>query len=96
MTIIRTFTVTVTKEITVELPDMFATDFFIDEWRKGLWSIEGVEDIAEHAAVMAATGHSGLELDGLGLLAPAWSKYPRVPDVKFTVNYEDTETEPKA
>lgn len=92
-TIKRTYTVTITKEIMVELPARFADPEMIREWNEGLWPIDDVEDIAQHAAEMAAKGFGGSELDGLGLLGPAYSKYPRVPDVKFTELYEEIETE---
>lgn len=92
--IIRRYTVTITKDITVELPARFAEPSMIADWSSGLWPIDSVEDIAMHAAEMAAKGYGGYELDGLGLLAPSYSKHPREPDVKFTEHYEDAEVEP--
>lgn len=88
------YIVTITKEIEIELPAGFSDPELIREWSESLWPIEGVEDIAAHAAEMAAKGFGGYELDGLGLLGPAYSTYPRVPDVKFTEISEDCEVEP--
>lgn len=92
--IVRKYTVTITKEITVDLPATYGEADFIKEWQSSLWPIESVEDIAQHAAEMAAKGFSGYSLDGLGLLGPHYSTYPKVPDVKFTEHSEDVEVEP--
>ena len=92
--IVRKYTVTITKQITVELPARFAEAEMIAEWNRDLWPVDDVEDIAEYAAEMAAKGFGDYEVDGLGLLGPAYSTYPRVPDVKFTEHSEDVEVEP--
>lgn len=91
--LVRTYRVTITKEIRIELPARFSDPELIREWSEALWPIEDAEDIAQHAAEMAAKGFGGYELDGLGLLGPAYSKYPRVPDVKFTELSHEIEVE---
>ena len=84
--------VTIEKEITVHLPAHFAGDEYLKDFREGLWHVDGAGDVAQYAARMAAEMGSGYEHDGLGLLSYAWSTHPRAPDVKFEVDYEDTET----
>lgn len=93
----KTIRVTIEKEIEVELmPSMFgdmSEEQFIAEWRKGLWKIEGMEDVIKHAACMAASFGSGMEHDGIGLVGYYHTTYPRVPDVKFREISLDIETE---
>ena len=81
--------VTIEKEITVHLPAHFASDEYLKDFREGLWPVENVGEVAQYAARMAAEMGSGYEHDGLGLLSYSHSEYPRVPDVKFDLDYED-------
>jgi hypothetical protein len=85
--------VTIEKEITVHLPAHFASDEYLMDFREGLWFVEDVGEVAQYAARMAAEMGSGYEHDGLGLLSYSYSEYPRVPDVKFEVDYEDVTAE---
>lgn len=92
----KTVRVTIEKEIAIELmPSMFG-DFteeqFINQWRKGLWEIKGIDDVVKFAACMAAIYGEGTH-DGIGFLAYDHTTIPRVPDVKFNVINEDVETE---
>lgn len=87
-----TVRVVIEKEIEVELPANFASDEYLSDFRSALWEVEGVGEVAEYAARMAAEVGGGYEHDGLGLLSPAYSKWPREPDVKFTILHEDIET----
>lgn len=93
---IRAVRVTTIKEIQVELtPAVFgglSEEQYLQEFRKGLWHVEGMDDIYQYAARMAADG-GGRQHDGLGLVSESYSRYPRVPDVKFDVLDEDVETE---
>lgn len=81
----RTVRVTITKEIEIELtPSMFGgmtEEQYIAEFRKGLWDIDGIDDVFKYAARMAADGAIGSEQDGLGLINSPWSEYPRRGDV---------------
>lgn len=93
----RKVTVTITKEIEIELtPAVFgdlSQEQYLEEFRKGLFYVEDLDDIFKYAAEMAAHHGGGYQHDGLGLLSESYSTYPRVPDVKFKVLDEDTETE---
>ncbi|RGE46984.1 hypothetical protein DZC30_00835 [Comamonas testosteroni] len=93
----RKVRVTITKEIEIELtPAVFgdlSQEQYLEEFRKGLWQIEGIEDVFKYAAEMAAHHGGGYQHDGLGLLSEHCSTHPRVPDVKFNVLEEDTESE---
>jgi hypothetical protein len=68
MMITKKLRVTITKEIEISIPDSYASEQNIADWRSGLWDIDGVDDIFKHAAQMAATGYAGYSLDGLGRL----------------------------
>lgn len=92
-TIKRKVLVTIEKEISVELPAELGTEQAIAEWKKGLWDIDSIDDIAMYAAEMAAKYGGGMEHDGLGLLSESHSKYPRIPDVKFDIIVDECETE---
>lgn len=93
----RKVRVTITKEIEIELtPAVFgdmSQEQYLEEFRKGLWKIEGIDDVFIYAAEMAAQYGGGHQHDGLGLLSEHDSAYPRVPDTKFYVMDEDTESE---
>lgn len=93
---IRTVRVTTTKEIKVELTPAvlggMSEEAYLEEFRKGLWRVEDMDDIYKYAARMAAEG-GGYQHDGLGLVSESYSRHPRAPDVKFDVLDEDVETE---
>lgn len=93
----RTVRVTIEKEIEVELmPSMFGgmtEEEFLAEFRKGLWNVETIDDVAKYAARMAATVGSGVEHDGIGLLSYHYSSYPKEPDVKFREIIDECEEE---
>jgi hypothetical protein len=93
MSIIRTVVVTTTQTIKIEIDDKFATDEYLDDWRRGLWHIDGVDDVVKHAAEMVAAKMDGCNLDGIGLLGRSDSTYPRVPDTKFEIIDEEVESE---
>lgn len=84
MPITRTVRVTIEAEYKIELPDEMGTPEAIEGWNKALWDIDGVDDIACHAAEMVAKGFAGSNLDGLGVLDGYNVTYPQVPDTKFT------------
>ena len=94
MSIVRKFTVTIEKEIEVELPDNFAEEGYLKDFREGLWHVDSVEEVAAYAARMAAVYGAGISHDGIGLLDYDWATYPRVPDVKFRELYEEITEEP--
>ena len=81
----RKVRVVIEKEIEVELtPEMFrgmTVEEYLDEFRKSLWDVKDADDVAKYAARMAATGYTGMEVDGLGFLAGSHSGYLRKPDV---------------
>ncbi len=81
----RKVRVVIEKEIEVELtPGGFGgmtMEEYLDEFRKSLWNVKDADDVAKYAAQMAATGCTGMEVDGLGFLAGSHSGYLRKPDV---------------
>ncbi len=93
----RKVRVTITKEIEVELtPAVFgglSQKQYLEEFSKGLWPVDGIDDVFLYAAEMAATCGSGYSHDGIGLLSNSYSTHPRVPDAKFVEISEDLETE---
>ena len=84
-TIKRTVRVTIEKEIEVELPPAvfggMSQDEYLAEFRKGLWYVDGIDDVVEYAARCAAYGLIGVQVDGLGLVNDRDSTYPRKGDV---------------
>lgn len=96
-TIKRTVRVTIEKEVEIEmLPGVFSNmtqEQYLEEFRKGLWHVDGIDDVVMYAARMAADMGGGYEHDGLGLLGECSSTYPRVPDVKFRIVSEDFDAE---
>lgn len=95
-TIKRIVKVTIEKEIEIEImPSMLGDmteESYLEEFRKGLWYVESMDDVIKFAARMAAYNGSG-ECDGIGLLGPYYSTYPRVPDVKFREISDECEEE---
>lgn len=71
--ITRTVKVTIEKEIKVSFSADLGTPESIAEWCKGLWEIEGVDDIAKYAAEQAAQGADGCNLDGIGRLGTEYT-----------------------
>lgn len=89
-----TVDVTTTKTIKVQLPADLAKPESIEEWRRGLWPIDGVSDIAKYAAAEAASGGAGLNLDGIGyLVQPHDAKADSDAATVFEVLHEDCECE---
>jgi len=84
--------VTVEKEVIVELPDWMATPQFIADWNTGLWKIDGVDDIIEHAAEMAAQ-HGDGAFDGLGNLSERSEYRDKEGDVFYRITSHDVESE---
>lgn len=93
----RKLRVTIVKELEIEFTpavfDGLSQEEYLKEFRQGLWHVDGIDDVFEYAARMAATCGGGYTHDGLGLLDASHSTYPRVPDVKFVELDEDIETE---
>ena len=90
----RTVRVTITKVVEVEFPAEWGSAENIADWRRGLWHIDGVDDIAKFAARMAATGSEGYQTDGIGLLGQRGRLYgAKTPDVIFNETHEDYEEE---
>lgn len=95
--ITRTVRVTVTKDVTVTInPSMFfgmSVEEYLAEFRKGLWGVESIDDVATYAAKMGAdSGHRRQE-DGLGWIGATSFYRPEPLDVAVDVLYEDVETE---
>jgi hypothetical protein len=67
-TIKRTVRVTITKVVEVELPAAWGSAENIADWSRGLWHINGIDDIAKFAARMAAVDCEGTDIEGIGLL----------------------------
>lgn len=90
----RTVRVTITKVLEVEFPAEWGSAENIADWRRGLWHIDGVDDIAKYAAKMAATGSEGVSEDGLGLVGQRGNTYGgRAPELIFNETYDDYEAE---
>ena len=89
----RKIRVTITKEIEVTLSNDVESPELQEAWKKDLWHIDGVDDIAKYAAEMAAIHGSGYEHDGIGLLGYSHIQFPRKPDAFFELLHEDTEVD---
>lgn len=89
-----TVEVTITKTVKVQLPADLAKPESIEEWRRGLWDIDGVQDIAKYAAEHAASGRAGFNLDGIGyLVGPHDSKKDSDTATVYEILDEDCECE---
>ena len=66
MSITRTFEVTITKRVRINIPDAYDTPEMITDWRSGLWDIDGVDDMAEYAARLVADGAADYNNEGVG------------------------------
>lgn len=91
--IVKTVRVTIEKEIKITVtPKMFGPltqEQYLAEFCKGLWEVEGMDDVIEYAARMAAEYGGGYSHDGLGKLNTEYFD----PDVIFDVISDDVETE---
>jgi len=85
--------VTIEKEIEIEITEKLfgglTEQEYLEEFRKGLWHVDSMIDVAKYAAIEAATGGRGLQLDGLGVLDHSDAD----PDVIFDIKDESIETE---
>jgi hypothetical protein len=95
----RKVRVVIEKEVEIEITAEYferlgmTLEEYLTAFRKGLWEVEGIDEVVKYAANVAATNGAGCEWDGLGLVNHANSTYPRIPDVKFSILSEDVETE---
>jgi hypothetical protein len=93
----RKLTVTITKEIEIELlPTVFCNMTeaeYLAHFSRYFWQVESLDDVYKYAAEMAAKYGSGLTHDGLGLVSSHYSTFPRVPDVKFWEISDECEVE---
>jgi hypothetical protein len=93
----KTVIVTTTKKIEIELTAAvfsgLTLDEYLAEFRKGLWPVEGIDDVIKYAAECAASGGSGYQEDGLGLVSPSHWKGDREGAVKFNVLEDECEVE---
>jgi hypothetical protein len=55
-------------DITFDLGELTEEEV-LNTWSSGLWEVDSMEDIFEHAAEMIAAGMDGCNLDGLGVLS---------------------------
>lgn len=80
-----------TEIVQVSIPDSFMSEGLIEEWRKGLWHIDCVKDIAEYAARMAQYGDNASH-DGLGRInTTSWENNSQEGQVKAVIISEDVE-----
>lgn len=93
----RTVRVTIEKEIEIELtPALFGSmsvEEYLEEFRKGLFEVEGLDNVFKYAAEMAAHYGAGSSHDGLGRIAEAGFADAGKAGVIFTKSYEDTQSE---
>lgn len=80
--------VTIEKEIKVYLPKSFTEEKYLNEFKRFLWDIDGVDDVAKYAARMVAYFCTGMEHDGIGLLQTKGGNYPR-PAGPYDVEIEE-------
>lgn len=79
-------------EVEVQIPDKYAEPSFCQEWSEQLWPIEGVDEIAEYAASLAAKGLHGYSHDGIGHLYSGDERLIPGDGVIAKIEYEDVET----
>lgn len=93
----RTVRVTIEKEIEIELtPAVFgplSVEEYLEEFRKSLFEVEGLDDVFKYAAEMAAHYGAGYSHDGLGLMGEAGMPSAQKAKVIFNVVLDDTDTE---
>lgn len=92
----RRVRVTAEYEVDITFPAEFFSHYeqdhveqYLADFRKGLWDVESIDDVAMYAARMAALNGGG-KYDGLGKLAPDCSHDA---DVKFKIIDEDVDSE---
>ena len=93
----RRVRVTAEYEVDITFPAEFfsryeqdhAVELYLADFRKGLWDVESIDDVALYAARMAALNGGG-QYDGLGRLAP---DYSHDADVKFVIVDEEFDSE---
>lgn len=95
----RRVKVTAEYEVDITFPAEFfdhyddpanAIERYLANFRKGLWDVESIDDVAMYAARMAALNGSG-SYDGLGDLAPDYSSTKA--DVRFNIVDEEFDSE---
>ena len=88
--------VTITKDVVVHVPKELASEQNIKDWRRGLWYIDGMNDIAEYAANMAAWNGSG-SFDGIGRIGTEidakYAQEGRKVDLVYEIQDEDDEVD---
>lgn len=88
--------VVIEKEIEIELmPSMFlgkSEKEYLEEFRKDLWDVATIEDVAMYAAKCAFDSRKDEHYDGIGLLAVARDDN-LIPDVKYRELMVDWEAE---
>ena len=90
--------VRVTAEYEVDItimPSMFgqmSIEQFLEMWRKGLWDVEGIDDVAMYAACMAALCGDG-QYDGIWELRSIFSSEADTANVKYRILSEDFDSE---
>lgn len=92
----RTVKVTIEKEIEVTFPAEWGSAENIADWSRGLWKIDGVDDIAKFAARMAAYYGSGTSHDGIGkLVSESFAEFekPGTTFMTFRELYDECEEE---
>lgn len=86
--------VTVEFEIDITLmPSLFAglsVEQYLEEFRKGLWDVNDIDDVVKHAAALA-TFDKDTEEDGIGTMSHEWSN--KNTNVKYRIVSEETESE---
>ena len=81
-------------DITI-MPSMFGSmteDEYLEAFRKGLWDVEGIDDVAMYAARVAALDGSG-RYDGIWDLDSVYSRDADKANVTYRVISEDVESE---
>lgn len=95
----RKVRVTIEREYEIEFtPALFGSmseEEYLTEFRRALWPVDSMDDVAKYAARTAAFYGGGMQHDGLGLLGEKGCCYPggKIPDVLFDEIYDDCETE---
>ncbi len=92
----RKIRVIVEKEIEIEImPSMFigmTEQEYLDEFSRGFWKVDSMDDIFIFAAKVAAI-HGRGEEEGLGILEPKHMKDMCKADIYFDEIFGDVETE---
>ena len=81
------------KMIVTLMPSLFggmSVEKYLEEFRKGLWDVDDINDIAKYAAQMAAL-YGETNEDGIGTLSPAYLNKDTF--VKYDIIDEDINSE---